>query len=46
MTTTITDFRGHLEAIMNLFTENPEHRNAMFEELDNSMLALAHLTNE
>ena len=44
MTMIITDFRGHLEAIMNIFTENPEYRDIMFEELDNSMLALVHLT--
>ena len=43
MTMIITDFRGHLEAIINIFTENPEYRDKMFEELDNSMLALAHL---
>ena len=43
MTMIITDFRGHLEAIVNLFTDNPELRDKMFEELDNSMLALAHI---
>ena len=43
MTMIITDFRGHLEAIVNLFTDNSELRDKMFEELDNSMLALAHI---
>ena len=38
-----TDFRGHLEAIMNLFTENPEHRDKMIQELGQSVQELAYM---
>tara|TARA_Y100001973_G_C4967314_1_gene217860 strand:- start:210 stop:344 length:135 start_codon:yes stop_codon:yes gene_type:complete len=43
MDMTITDFRGHLEAIMNIFTDNPEYRDIMIEELGKSVQELAYM---
>ncbi len=43
MDMTITDFRGHLEAIMKIFTDNPEYRDIMIEELGKSVQELAYM---